>query len=159
MATLVLNSHSEKQTIAYAKKLASLLHAGDVIGLVGDLGAGKTTFVKGIAQGLGITKSVTSPSFVLLKVYQGKFPLYHFDLYRIRGLRAIEDIGYEDFISDSGVCVIEWADKAKTILPRDCITITLGVRSQRSRLVRIRGNGQRSKKIIVQLKKKSCYGN
>ncbi|MDD5292241.1 MAG: tRNA (adenosine(37)-N6)-threonylcarbamoyltransferase complex ATPase subunit type 1 TsaE, partial [Candidatus Omnitrophica bacterium] len=126
MKKISFNSYSAKDTIELAKRIAGSLKKGDTIGLFGDLGCGKTTFVKGLAGGLGLKSKVNSPSFVILKIYSSgrnrtiknkNVPLCHFDLYRLKSLRELEDIGYEDFIGSDAICVIEWADRADGLLP------------------------------------------
>jgi len=111
-------SAKPSETLAVARKLAPLLQPGDVIALVGELGAGKTHFVKGLADGLGYMGEVTSPTFTLIHEYLGGLmPLYHFDFFRIENEQEALDIGIEDYLSGDGVCVIEWADKLADLLP------------------------------------------
>lgn len=148
MKEIHLVSRSVAETIAVARKLSRLLEKGDVIGLVGNLGSGKTTFVRGLAHGLGLRCTVNSPSFVLLKIYAKKITLYHFDLYRLRSLKDLEDAGYEDFIGDSGICVIEWADRAKQLLPKGYLKVALGIKGQASRAIRITGYGRRYHRLV-----------
>lgn len=102
-------SNSPKQTKEFAKKVASLCFGNEVILLSGDLGVGKTTFTKGFAEGLGITATITSPTFTLMKTYRGgRLTLYHFDLYRADNEEDVEELGFEDYFDGGGVCVIEW---------------------------------------------------
>lgn len=116
MATITSAKPSE--TLAFARKLAPSLQRGGVIALCGDLGSGKTHFVKGLAEGLGYLGEVTSPTFTLIHEYLGGLmPLYHFDLYRIETEDEAFEIGLEDYLSGDGVCVIEWADKLPGMLP------------------------------------------
>ncbi len=111
-------SHSPAETIAFARTLAATLRRGDVLALSGDLGAGKTHFVKGLAAGLGTTASVTSPTFTLLHEYPGgRLPLYHFDFYRLDDADEALKIGLDEYLDGDGVCVIEWAEKFPTLLP------------------------------------------
>ncbi len=102
-----------------ASCLGAQLSAGCVIGLVGDLGAGKTCFIKGLAEGLNNTPAseVTSPTFTILQEYPGPVPLYHFDAYRLSGSHDLEAIGFEDYVGTDGVAVIEWADRISDALP------------------------------------------
>jgi len=117
-------SKGPQETISLGKKLAENLRHSDVLALFGNLGSGKTTFTKGIAQGLGINKRyVNSPSFVLVKEHKGKIPLYHFDLYRIKNLNEVFNLGYEEYLSNRGVIVIEWADRIKEVLPKEYLGI------------------------------------
>jgi len=96
-----------------------LLRPGSVVALMGDLGTGKTVFAKGVAQGLGVAddQEITSPSFVLVNEYSGRFPVYHVDLYRLHHTREVEDLGWEELISSPGVTLIEWAEKVLPLLP------------------------------------------
>ncbi len=116
MATATSNSAEE--TIAFAREWARSLRPNDVVGLVGDLGAGKTHFVKGLLEGLGGTEEVTSPTFTLLHEYRsGRMPLYHFDFYRLALPVEIDEIGWHEYLEDGGVTVIEWADRFPELLP------------------------------------------
>jgi tRNA threonylcarbamoyladenosine biosynthesis protein TsaE len=111
-------SVSAAETKAVGARLAEKIQAGDVLALVGDLGAGKTQFVKGLAEGLGSTEVVTSPTFTLVHEYQGnRLPIYHFDFYRIESLAALRAIGFDEIIFGGGVSVIEWADRFADAIP------------------------------------------
>ena len=111
-------SHSPAETIALARTLAATLRRGAVLALSGDLGAGKTHFVKGLAAGLGTAASVTSPTFTLLHEYPGgRLPLYHFDFYRLDAADEALRIGLDEYLDGDGACVIEWAEKFPALLP------------------------------------------
>lgn len=112
-------SHSEDQTVALAEKLTPFLRPGSVIVLTGELGAGKTVFVRGLAKGLGIDENlVNSPSFTIVNEYTGgKFPLYHFDLYRIGDPSELYEIGWNDYLGRDGIVVVEWGERAEGHLP------------------------------------------
>ena len=111
-------SHSPAETIALARTLAATLRRGAVLALSGDLGAGKTHFVKGLAAGLGTAASVTSPTFTLLHEYPGgRLPLYHFDFYRLDDADEALKIGLDEYLDGDGACVIEWAEKFPALLP------------------------------------------
>jgi tRNA threonylcarbamoyladenosine biosynthesis protein TsaE len=116
-------SNSEEETINFGKKLGTLLKPGDLILLYGDLGSGKTTFVKGLAESLEVNPDlyITSPSFSLINVYEGKYTIYHVDLYRL-DILEVEDLGLWEYLND-GVVVIEWADRLKTPLKEDYIEV------------------------------------
>lgn len=106
---MLFETKSPKETFKLAKNIASKLVGGEIIILEGELGAGKTTFTKGIAKALGIDEEVTSPTFVLMKEYEGRLKLYHFDLYRIENQDELEELGFSDYMYDkNGVCIIEW---------------------------------------------------
>jgi len=145
------SSNSASQTMRFAKRLSHFLKKGDVLGFVGNLGSGKTTFIKGLAKGLGFKNKINSPSFVVLKIYRKNIALYHFDLYRLKSLKDLEDIGYEDFVSDSGICVIEWADRAKTLLPKDYLKIRIEIIGEGRRLIKLTGYGKRYRNLIKKL--------
>ncbi|HAV43480.1 TPA: tRNA (adenosine(37)-N6)-threonylcarbamoyltransferase complex ATPase subunit type 1 TsaE [bacterium] len=116
--TIVVISRSLEETQDLAEELARHLVGGDVLALVGELGSGKTSFVQGLARGLGVKGYVRSPSFTIINEYQGRVPLYHFDFYRVESLDEIYELGCEEyFYSEKGVCVIEWAEKFIEILP------------------------------------------
>ena len=117
---------NEKQLNEYGKELASNLEPGDVVALIGELGAGKTTLAKAIAEGLGVTETVTSPTFVLVCEYNtGRLPFYHIDLYRLESLDEMVDIGLDEYLYGSGVTVVEWADRAFGLLPDNALLIRM----------------------------------
>ena len=148
MKEICFVSHAVSQTIDVARKLSHLLKKGDVIGLVGNLGSGKTTFIQGLARGLGLRCAINSPSFVILKIYTRKITLYHFDLYRVQSLKDLEDIGYEDFICDSGICVIEWANRAKQLLPKEYLKVSIAIKGKTARAIRFAGYGLRYHRLL-----------
>lgn len=122
----ILESRSAADTFAYGKALGEKAVPGEIYTLVGDLGVGKTVFTQGFAAGLGIAEPVSSPTFTILQSYEeGRIPLHHFDVYRIGDVEEMEEIGYEDCFYGEGVCLIEWADLIREILPEDCIRITI----------------------------------
>lgn len=122
-----------------AEKFARILKPGDVIGLEGNLGSGKTVFVRGLAQGLGLLRPATvkSPTFVIMHIYPAKIPVYHFDLYRMEKVRDLEAIGFDDFLSDPGaVACIEWADRGADFFPVYSYRIRFDVVGERTRRIR-----------------------
>ena len=126
MKETVYETFSAAETHALGKKIGETARPGDVYTLVGDLGVGKTVFTQGIADGLGITEPVSSPTFTIVQVYEeGRMPFYHFDVYRIGDIEEMEEIGYEDCFYGEGVCLIEWADLIQEILPPDVIAIEI----------------------------------
>lgn len=113
-------TNSPEETIEFAKRFASGLKSGTVFCLEGQLGSGKTTFIKGLAEGLGLNhpEQVKSPTFVLMHIYKAKVPLYHFDCYRLDSLEELENIGFVDFVSDpDAISCVEWAEKAGALIP------------------------------------------
>ncbi len=134
-------SKSRAHTIRIAKQFAKTLRPGDVIGLVGLLGSGKTLFVQGLCEGLGIDKKdVVSPTFTLIHHYKGAIPVYHFDVYRLESDAEFEDLGYEEYFFGDGVSVVEWADKVKKFLPPG------------SRVLSFKSTGPSSRQIICRRK-------
>ena len=116
----VFESFCEEDTAHFARDLAKKAQKGDIYALVGDLGAGKTAFTKGFAEGLGVKEPVVSPTFTILQVYEsGRLPLYHFDVYRIGDVSEMDEIGYEDCFFGDGISVMEWADLVQPILPEE----------------------------------------
>lgn len=135
MDTIISNSAAD--TIAYAADLATGLPAGRVLALSGELGAGKTCFVKGLAQGLGIAQAVTSPTFTLIHEYRGgRLPLVHIDLYRFDSVNQALAIGIEDYLPSRGITVIEWAERIGELLPADTIRFQLTVTGESTREIR-----------------------
>ena len=120
-----ITTHSADETQALGQKLASRLAPGDVIAYFGDLGAGKTAFTRGLAQGLGITDPVTSPTYTIVNEYlSGRIPLFHFDMYRLSSSDELFDIGWEGYLSRGGVCAVEWSENVEDAL-QDAIRVTI----------------------------------
>ncbi len=118
-------THNEIETEALGETLARRLGPGDVVAYRGDLGAGKTAFTRGLARGLGCTGRVTSPTFTVVNEYEGRLPLFHFDLYRLEGEDALYDIGWEDYLDRGGVCAVEWSERAEAALPRETVWVSI----------------------------------
>jgi len=147
--TLDFISHSVAQTQRVGSRLAELLAAGDVLLLQGPLGSGKTVLTQGIAHGLGISAYIASPSFVLINEYRpkdvgGRLPLYHIDLYRLEDVeQEALVIGIEEYLYGSGVCVVEWADRAPHLFPEEHLLICLSLVSETKRGMRMIPHGSR----------------
>ncbi len=109
---------SERETILLGKEFSKILKPGDVVALYGELGSGKTRFVQGVCQGLGVTEVVNSPTFIIMNKYEGRITVYHFDFYRINSIDEIIDLGFNEFVYDDAVSLIEWANFAHEILPK-----------------------------------------
>ncbi len=122
---MLYKSNSYKETENIAKAFAKTLARGDVLCFYGDLGAGKTAFTQGLAKGLGIVENVSSPTFTILNCYEGKLPLYHFDVYRVSDPDEMYEIGYEEYVYGDGISVIEWAELIEDILPEKRYNITI----------------------------------
>ena len=118
-------TESEQETVALGAAMAQQLVPGNVIGLFGELGTGKTKFVSGVCEGLAVADNVTSPSFTLLNQYNGKMPVYHFDFYRMVDNAELRELGVEEFFYGDGVCLIEWADRIAEWLPEKRIDVFL----------------------------------
>ncbi len=127
-------SESARQTKEFGERLAKRLKKGDIVCLSGELGSGKTTFVKGLARGLGIKeKEVKSPSFVLAREYQGKIPLYHLDFYRLKSSLELESFGFSEYLDGSGIVVIEWPEEAIDSLTFPLFKISFSILSKNKR--------------------------
>jgi tRNA threonylcarbamoyladenosine biosynthesis protein TsaE len=151
-------SHSVAQTIRVGQRLGELLGPGDLVLLLGDFGSGKTHLIKGIAQGLGSADLVNSPSFVLINEYRagpahGRMPIYHADLYRIEDPAELPGIGLEEAWSAGGVCLIEWAERARGWLPHDHLAIHLRYLSDTKRVLRFAPHGERYEALVAEFKK------
>ncbi len=120
-----IESHSEKETYDLGVKMGQAAKEGSIYCLSGDLGVGKTVFTKGFAHGLAIEDYVTSPTFTIINEYEGRLPLYHFDVYRITCLEEMDDTGYEEYFFGGGVCLIEWAELIKEIIPTEAVWISI----------------------------------
>lgn len=123
---MIINTKNSAETFELGEQMARQAKPGQVYTLIGDLGVGKTLFTQGFAKGLGISEPVSSPTFTIVQVYdEGRLPLYHFDVYRIGDSEEMYEIGYEDYFYGSGVCLIEWADRIRELLPDNVIRIVL----------------------------------
>ncbi len=131
-----------EQTMLCGEIMGKLIPRGSVVGLTGDLGAGKTVFAKGLARGLGIEEEPNSPTFVIMSCYEGSVPLFHFDVYRLSGGAEFEDTGYEEFFYGDGISVVEWADKVRDVLPGNAVIIDIQFPPQgdeESRTIKVAG--------------------
>lgn len=136
-------SHTEEETRALGAELGRRLFAGAVVALHGPLGAGKTTFVKGVARGLEAEEEdVTSPTFVLLQIYEGRLPIYHFDAYRLEEAKELSAIGAEEYLWGDGVSLLEWAERATPILPPDRLEVTIEIPEPDTRRFRFEPTGR-----------------
>jgi len=145
-------SHSPEQTRQLGKLIGDLAQQGDVFLLIGDLGAGKTCLTQGIAWGLGISEYAMSPSFVIVREYQGRLPLYHVDLYRLENIDEIAELGLDEYFYGMGVTVVEWADRAMKLLPGDNLTVVMEYVSEMERAIGIGANGRRYESMIGALR-------
>ncbi|WP_432407176.1 tRNA (adenosine(37)-N6)-threonylcarbamoyltransferase complex ATPase subunit type 1 TsaE [Wukongibacter sp. M2B1] len=123
MKKIICRNEEETREIGY--RLGKLLKNGDIVCLTGDLGAGKTTITKSIAKGLDVNEDVTSPTFTIINEYDGRLPVYHFDVYRILDIEEMYDIGYEEYFYGSGVCIVEWASQIRELIPEEHLWIEI----------------------------------
>jgi len=128
-------SQSAEQTAELGRKIGAFLLSDEIIGLLGPLGAGKTTLTQGIAEGMNVKDYLTSPTFILINEYQGRIPLFHIDLYRIEDLSEIEDLGIEEYFSRGGVCLIEWAERMGLLFPERAEKIEIEMLSENERKI------------------------
>jgi tRNA threonylcarbamoyladenosine biosynthesis protein TsaE len=148
-----IRSRSAEETYQFGKTLGTLLEPGDLVAFTGDLGAGKTCCVQGIACGLGVKDRslITSPTFTLIQEYQGRIPMYHFDVYRLTHEEDILDLGYEEYFYGDGVTVIEWAERVATFLPDEHVAIRLHIESDQSRCIKLQAYGEHYSHLIQSL--------
>ena len=145
----MISFDNEQSMIDFGERLAKHLFPGAIITLEGDLGAGKTTFTKGIGKGLGVKKIINSPTFTIVKVYQGDLPFYHFDAYRLEGEN--DELGFEEMFEDEGVCVVEWPQYIDNILPVERLAMTISKNEDESRTFVFKAIGGKYENIIKEL--------
>ena len=140
-------------TEAFGRRLGGLLFPGAVVALVGPLGAGKTHLARAVAAGLGVPdpRVVTSPTFVLIQEYAGRLPVYHFDVYRLRGESDFADLGVLEYFEGDGVCMVEWADRAAGLLPAERLWVQLAVAGETARRATVEGAGERYEAVVKAL--------
>lgn len=143
-------SKSVNDTLSIGRTIAKNLQKGAIVCLFGQLGSGKTVLTKGIALGLGMKRDrIISPSFVLIRQYtQGKLPFYHFDLYRLKVPEDILVLGYEEYLYDDGITVVEWADRLRYLLPKEYLKIELFIKGNKQRLLKFKAFGKRYKELL-----------
>ena len=148
MTTIQLTSHRPEQTQRLGIRLAELAQAGDVFLLTGNLGSGKTCLTQGIAWGLGVKEYAFSPSFVIVREYHGRLTLYHVDFYRLDRIEEIIDLGLDEYLYGSGVCVVEWAEKGTSVLPQENLLINLSYVSDTERSISLEPKGHRYTQLL-----------
>jgi len=151
---VVIETKSASETVQIGKKIGSRLLSGDVVALVGELGAGKTQFIKGLAAGAGVGKPtyISSPSFTLINEYVGRIPFYHIDLFRLRTEKEAEELGLEEYFQGRGITAIEWADKIPSLLPKEILWIHIHYTGKNSRSLKILGKGKHYEELIKEIK-------
>jgi tRNA threonylcarbamoyladenosine biosynthesis protein TsaE len=136
-------TRSTDETLELARAVGELLRPGDVVSLVGELGAGKTVFARGVARALGVTELVVSPTFTIVREYEGRVPLVHVDVYRIDAVQELHDLGFEEVVRDDAVTVVEWGDMIDGLLPGDRLDVRLTPgAADDERVVEIEGHGR-----------------
>ncbi len=148
---LDLISHGPAETVKLGRRLGRIAEPGDIVLLVGNLGTGKTCLARGIARGLGINEYTPSPSFVLIREFYGRLPLYHIDLYRLDHIEEIADLGLDDYLYGNGICVIEWAEKGLGLLPPEHLLVELSHLGVNQRRLKLTPCGLRYRKMAAQL--------
>ncbi|MCM3620313.1 tRNA (adenosine(37)-N6)-threonylcarbamoyltransferase complex ATPase subunit type 1 TsaE [Sutcliffiella horikoshii] len=151
MLQVELMTHSAEETMAKSEALGKWMKGGEVLLLEGDLGAGKTTFTKGLAKGLEIKRNVNSPTFTIIKEYQGRLPLYHMDVYRLAD--SEEDLGFDDYFEGEGVTVVEWAHLIEEFLPEERLEIYIYHQGDDERKIVLTPRGERYEAICKELMK------
>ena len=134
-------SHSTQETEQFGEEVAKSLRGGDVLAFTGSLGMGKTAFTRGLARGLGCCGRVTSPTFTIVNEYDGKTPLFHFDMYRLGSADELFDIGWDDYLARGGVCAVEWSERVSDALPDDTIYVDIarGEEDENTRTITVTG--------------------
>jgi tRNA threonylcarbamoyladenosine biosynthesis protein TsaE len=150
---VVIQTKSASETIRLGKRIGGLLRSGDVVALVGELGAGKTQFIKGLAEGAGVGKPtyISSPSFTLINEYPGSIPFYHVDLFRLEREKEAEELGLEDYFEGDGITAIEWADKIPSLLPREMLLIHIVYTGENTRFIEVTGKGKHYQELVSQI--------
>lgn len=148
-ATITLDLPGPAATHQLGLALAARLGPGDVVALLGPLGAGKTQLCRALAEGLGADpRAVTSPTFVLIQEYAGRVPVYHFDAYRLAGAAPFAELGAAEYLEGDGVCLVEWADRVEAALPADHLRVELAVTGETSRRARLTATGPRAAAVL-----------
>jgi tRNA threonylcarbamoyladenosine biosynthesis protein TsaE len=148
---LDLVSHSPEETRDIGARLGKLAEAGDIFLLIGELGTGKTCLTQGIARGLDIKDDALSPSFVIMRELYGRLPLYHIDLFRLERLEEIEELGLDDYLYGSGVCVVEWAERGLPLLTPEHLLIELSFRDDTQRNLNLKPSGEHYRELLTEL--------
>lgn len=148
-ASLIVHCSDESQTHRLGVSLGQCLTMGLVIALTGNLGAGKTRFVRAAAEGLGVRNvTVNSPTFVLIHEYEGRLPVYHFDTYRLKDIDEFFELGADEYLHSSGVCFVEWGERVQDALPRDRLEISITSEGETARLFALKALGPRSAGVL-----------
>ena len=154
MLTLILHSSSARETKAWGRRLASLLTGGEVLGFSGELGAGKTCFIKGLARGLNLQEErILSPTFTMIQEHQGRLPLYHIDLYRLDET-DVDDLGLREYLFSSGVAAVEWFERLREANELDCLQIRISYEGANCRKIELVASDERYASILERLEQR-----
>jgi len=156
---LTIITKSPEETKNLGKEISKIIKPGDLLAFYGELGAGKTCFIQGISLGLEVKDYVTSPSFTIINEYQGKIPIYHFDLFRFDNAEEILELGYEEYFYGEGLIVIEWAEKIERFLPKEHLKIDIKFKDCYERTISFISQGDRFDKFLKELSKIEDFRN
>jgi len=150
---VVIQTKKTSETIRIGKSVGTRLLPGDIVALVGELGVGKTRFIKGLASGVGMGNPtyISSPSFTLINEYPGKIPFFHVDLFRLGREKDAEELGLEDYFQGGGITAIEWADKIPSLLPKERLVIHITYTGKNTRSIEMIGKGKRYEELVNQI--------
>src|SRR5271167_3587150 len=152
--TMVIESRSPHETKSWGRRLASILEGGELLGLIGDLGAGKTVFIKGLASGLSLREEdILSPTFTMIQEHHGRFPLYHIDLYRLETV-GLDDLGLREYLFSEGVAAVEWYERLREGAELDYLSVSISYAGANSRRIEFAATGIRPIAIITMLKRR-----
>ncbi len=153
-ASLVVESRSSRETRRWGRRLASILTGGELIGLTGDLGVGKTCFVKGLARGLDLDEDqILSPTFTMIQEHRGRLPLFHIDLYRLDHV-ALDALGLRGYLFSEGVAAVEWFERLREAPELECITVSISYAAEGSRRIEFAASGERYAARIENLQRR-----
>jgi len=156
---LTIITKSPEETKKLGRAISKLVKPGDLLAFYGELGTGKTCFIQGVSEGLEVKDYVTSPSFTIINEYQGKIPVYHFDLFRLSNIEEILDLGYEEYFYGEGLTVIEWAEKIEKLLPKEYLKIDIKFKNCYERTISLIPQGERFNKSLKELTKIENFRN
>ena len=153
MITMVIESHSPHETKSWGRRLASILEGGELLGLIGDLGAGKTVFIKGLALGLRLREEdILSPTFTMIQEHHGRFPLYHIDLYRLDEV-GLDDLGLREYLFSEGIAAVEWFERLREGPEMDYLSVRISYAGANLRRIEFSASGEHHAEIISKLQR------
>ena len=153
MITMVIESRSPHETKSWGRRLASILEGGELLGLIGDLGAGKTVFIKGLASGLSLREEdILSPTFTMIQEHHGRFPLYHIDLYRLEEA-TLDDLGLREYLFSEGIAAVEWFERLREEPEMDYLSVRISYAGANLRRIEFSASGEHHAEIISKLQR------